>query len=84
MRKEKSVTAKNIKAFSNEKILLKHSALSYQIDLYLPEHKLATEVKHTDRNINYQVETQEAIEEKLKCKFIRINPDGENCFCWNR
>ena len=28
--------------------------------------------------MNYEVETQEAIEEKLKSKFIRINPDGEN------
>ena len=53
MHKEESVTIKIIKVFSNEKILLKHSALNYQIDLYFSEHKLAIEVDekgHTDRD----------------------------------
>ena len=50
--KEESVTLKIIKAFSNEKILLQHPVLNYQIDLYFPECKLAIEVDekgHTDR-----------------------------------
>ena len=53
MHKEESVTIKIIKVFSNEKILLKHSALNYQIDLYFSEHKLAIEVDekgHSDRD----------------------------------
>ena len=53
MCKEESVTIKIIKVFSNEKILLQHSVLNYQIDLYFSEHKLAIEVDkkgHTDRN----------------------------------
>ena len=53
MSKEESVTIKIIKAFSNEKILLQHPVLNYQIDLYFPEHKLAIEVDekgHTDRD----------------------------------
>ena len=53
MSKEESVTIKIIKAFSNEKILLQHHVLNYQIDLYFPEHKLAVEVDekgHTDRD----------------------------------
>ena len=53
MSKEESVTIKIIKVFSNEKILLQHSVLNYQIDLYFSEHKLAIEVDekgHTDRD----------------------------------
>ena len=53
MCKEESVTLKKIKVFSNEKILLQHSVLNYQIDLYFSEHKLAIEVDekgHTDRD----------------------------------
>ena len=44
MSKEESVTAKIIKAFSNKRTLPQHSVLSYQIDLYFPEHKLAMEI----------------------------------------
>ena len=53
MCKEESVTIKIIKVFSNEKILLQHSVLNYQIDLYFSEHKLAIVVDekgHTDRD----------------------------------
>ena len=53
MCKKESVTIKIIKVFSNEKILLQHSVLNYQIDLYFSEHKLAIEVDvkgHTDRD----------------------------------
>ena len=53
MSKEESVTIKIIKVFSNEKILLQHSVLNYQIDLYFSENKLAIEVDekgHTDRD----------------------------------
>ena len=44
---------KIIKTFSNEKLLPQHSALSYQIDLCFPNHKLAKEVDeggHADRD----------------------------------
>ena len=53
MCKEKSVTIKMIKVFSNKKILLQHSVLNYQIDQYFSEHKLAIvvdEKRHTDRD----------------------------------
>ena len=53
MCKEESVTIKIIKLFSNEKILVQHSVLNYQIDLYFSKHKLAIEVNekgHTDRD----------------------------------
>ena len=51
--KEKSVTVKILKVFSNEKILLQHSVLNYQTDLFFSKHKLAIEVDergHTDRD----------------------------------
>ena len=47
--KEESVITKMIIAFSNKKTLPQHSVLSYQIDLYLPEHKLAIEVDEKDK-----------------------------------
>ena len=53
MCKEESVTIKIIKLFSNEKILVQHSVLNYQIDLYFSKHKLAIKVNekgHTDRD----------------------------------
>ena len=43
--KEESVRTKIIKAFSNERTPLQHPFLSYQTDLYFPEHKLAIEVE---------------------------------------
>ena len=53
MCKDESVTIKIMKVFPNEKILLPHSVLYYQIDLYFSEHKLAIEVDekgHTGRD----------------------------------
>ena len=53
MCKEESVRIKIIRVFSNEKILLQHSVLNYQIDLYFSKQKLAVEVDekgHTDRD----------------------------------
>ena len=41
--KEQSMLTK-IKIFSSEKILLQNSVLSYKLNLYFPEHKLAVEV----------------------------------------
>ena len=42
--KEESVTTKIIKILPNETKLPQHFVLSYQIDFYFPEHKLAIEV----------------------------------------
>ena len=55
-----------------------YSVLSYRIDLYFHKYKLAVEVDelgHADRNINYEIERQRALERKLNLVFIRINPD---------
>ena len=33
---------------------------------------------HNDRNIDYEIKRQKAIEKQLGCVFIRINPDEES------
>ena len=66
MCKEESTTIKIMKVFSNEKILLQHSVLNYQIDLYFPKPKLAIEVDekgHTGRDENKKKNDRE---EKIK------------------
>ena len=55
--------------------------LGYRIDLYFHEYKLTIEIDEngrSDRNIDYEINRQKAIERKLGCKFIRIHPDKEN------
>ena len=36
------------------------------------------ELVHNDRNIDYEIQRQGAIEKELGCVFIRINPDAED------
>ena len=55
--------------------------LGYQTDLYFHDYKLAVEIDekdHQDRDISREIERQRALEKKLGCKFIRINPDKKN------
>ena len=59
----------------------RNSVLGYKIDLYFREDKLAIKVDelgHNDRNSDYEIQRQRAIEKELGCVFIRINPDEEN------
>ena len=81
MTQEQSILSKIGTSFAPEKILLQHSVLGYRIDAYFPKHKLAIEVDeqgHNDRDIDYEIEKQKAIENKLGCEFIRTNPAKEN------
>ena len=58
-----------------------YSILSYRIDLYFHEYKLAIEVDelgHGDRNFNDQIKSQKALEKELNCVFVGINPDEKN------
>ena len=68
-------------AFEGENIQIQYSVLGYKIDFYLHEYQLAVEADelvHSNRNIDYEIQRQKAIEKKLGCVFIRINPDEEN------
>ena len=56
-----------------------YTLLNYRIDLYFYQYKLATEIDeldHNDRNIDYEIQRQRALERELNCVFIRINPDA--------
>ena len=51
-----------------------YTVLNYRIDLYFHKYKLAIEVDelgHNDRNINYEIQRQQALERELSCVFIR-------------
>ena len=75
MRKEQSVLTKIIKLFAKEEILLQHSVLGYLIDLYFPKHRLAIDIDengHKDRNIDYEIKRQKAIENELIVNFLEL------------
>ena len=58
-----------------------YTVIGYRIDLYFHEYKLAIEVDelgHNDRNIDYEIQRQKALERELNCVFIRINPDEKD------
>ena len=58
-----------------------YTVIGYKIDLFFHKYKLAIEVDelgYNDRNIKYETQRQRAIERKLGCVFIRINPDEKN------
>ena len=52
-----------------------------RIDAYFSKYKLAMEVDeqgHENKNIDYEIQRQKALEKELGCEFIRINPAKEN------
>ena len=56
-----------------------YTVLNYRIDLYFHKYKLAIKVDklvHNDRNIDYEIQRQQALERELSSAFIRINPDA--------
>ena len=66
--------------FVAEEIILQHYDLGYKIDAYFPKYKLAIEVDeqgHNDKDIDYEIERQKAINNELGCKFVRIKPARE-------
>ena len=67
MPQEQSVLSKVKILFAVEKILLQYSVIGCRVDAYFPDHKLLVEVnekEHKGRNINYEINRQEAIEER--------------------
>ena len=73
--KEQSVLKKIMSSFEGENMKTQY-VLGYRID-----YKLAMEIDengHCDKNIDYKIKRQKAIEQELGCKFIRIDPDKED------
>ena len=68
-------------SFEGENIQTQYNVLGYRIDLNFHDYKLAIEIDEngsSDRNIDNEIKRQKTIEQKLGCKFIRIDPDKEN------
>ena len=79
--KEQTIINSIKDTFEGENIQTRYSVLGYRIGLYFHEYKLAIEddeLRHTNRNINNEIERQKALENKLNCIFIRINPDEKD------
>ena len=58
-----------------------YTVIGYRIDLYFHEYKFVVEVDelgHNNRNIDYEIQRQKALERELNCAFIRINPDEKD------
>ena len=79
--KDQSMLTKIMSSFEGENMETQYKVLSYRIDLYFHDYKLAIEIDgngHSDRNIDYEIKRQKAIEQELVCKFIRIDLDKED------
>ena len=77
--KEQTVLESIKDAFEGENIQTQYPVTVYRIDLYFHEYKLQIEIDelgHNDRNIDYEIQRQRAIEKEPGCVFIRINPDA--------
>ena len=58
-----------------------YSMLGYRIDLYFHDYKTSKEIdenRHNNRNIDYKIKRQKAIQQELDCKFIKSDADKEN------
>ena len=77
--KEQTVINSVKDAFEGEDMQTQYTVLGYRIDLCFHKYNLAIEVDelgHNDRNIDYEIQRQQALERELNCVFIRINPDA--------
>ena len=80
LKKESSVLKSITDTFEGENMQTQYSVLGYTIDLYFCDYKLAIEIDekgHKGKSIDNGIKRQKAIEKKLDCKFIRIDPDEE-------
>ena len=76
--KEQSVVTKIVSSFERENMQTQYNVLSYKTDLYFHDYKFAIEIDengHSNRNIDYEVKRQKAIEEELGGKFIQFDLD---------
>ena len=81
MTKEQSIINTLLETFSREEITFQHFVLGYKIDAYFVKYKLAVEIdeyNHEQRDNKKELSRENAVKQKLGCKFLRINPDHEN------
>ena len=76
--KEQTVINSIKDAIKGENMQTQYAVIGYRIDLYFHKNNLAIEVDelgHNDRNIDYEIRRQQALERELNCIFIRNYPD---------
>ena len=76
--KQQSSLTKIMSSFEGENMQAQCDVLGHRNDLYFHDYKLAMEIyeyEHSNRNIDYEIIRQKAIQ--LGCKFIRIDSDKE-------
>ena len=74
--KEQTVINSIKDAFEGGDMQTQYTAIGYRIDLYFHKYKLAIEVDELGHNdIDYEIQRQQALERKLDCALIRIDPD---------
>ena len=76
--KEQSMTTKAMSSFEEENMQTQYNVSGYRIDLYFHDYNLPIEIDDNgliDRNIDYKIKKQKAIQQELSCIFIRINTE---------
>jgi very-short-patch-repair endonuclease len=76
--KESETLGAIMKAFKGEKMRLQHPVFEYQVDLYFPDYNLCIECDengHADREDKDEKKRQRRITKKLKCQWLRFDPD---------
>ena len=79
--KEQSVLTAMMISTKEENMHTQYKLLSYSIDLYFHDYKLAIEIDengNSNRNIDQEIKRQKAIGQELGCKLIRIDPDKKD------
>ena len=69
------------KVFNGEKMRTQFPVLSYRVDLYFPDYNLCIECDengHGGYNIENEQKRHDEITKKLKCKWVRFNPDDKD------
>ena len=64
----------------NIEYILQYQVGNYRIDLYIPKYNTAIEIDEEEHKYKqkYDCKRQNYIENKIHCKFIRVN-EGESC-----
>lgn len=64
----------------NIEYILQYQVGNYRIDLYIPKYNTAIEIDEKEHKYKqkYDCKRQNYIENKIHCKFIRVN-EGESC-----
>jgi very-short-patch-repair endonuclease len=79
--KEQETIGQLMQAFRRKRILRQYAVLSYKIDMYLLDEKIAIECDefgHKNRCQEYEMKRERDIKETLGCRMYRFNPDEKN------